>query len=215
MRKSVAAALPGYNWQVEDTNWISIVLRQDGCIVIFNDEGICEYIGATISDFLWEIDLEKPDNCIGPLPDEKPNKIIKWDLGSMPGKESPQPPAQSESAASEAKIVISHIEYDGAETRTEADEYVEITNQGMSAVDISGWQLQVEGVNKVFTFPQDTVVAAAQSLRVYTNQIHEETGGFSFNSKRALWHNRGDVGRLADNKGELKFEYKYGNKATT
>jgi len=220
MYRSVAEALPGDNWQVEGLNWVSIASRQDGCIVIFNDEGICEYSGDAL-EILWDFleDKSLDGNSVilngGPLPDVKPDNIIRWDLGAMPGKEAEQPSVRSELEVPKAKVVISHIQYDGAESRTEADEYVEITNQGGIAVDISGWQLHGEGEKKVFTFPQGTVVAAAQSIRLYTNQFHQETGGFSFNSKRALWNNRGDAGQLIDNQGNLKSEYKYGNKATT
>lgn len=213
MHKSVAEATPGYLWEVGDDNWVSIVFREDGGIVIFNDEGICEYDGEENKVLLEFLDntsiFEGPVLNGGPLPDVKPKEIIKWELGAMPGK--PSAPAHEPSVVN---VAIAHIQYDGAVARTEADEYVEIANQGESAVELSGWQLHSEGVKQVFTFPQGTVIAPGQSIRVYTNQIHQKTGGFSFGSNRAIWHNQGDVAQLTDPSGEVKSRYSYGNKKT-
>ena len=44
--------------------------------------------------------------------------------------------------ADPANVVISTVNYDGLVKRTEADEYIELTNTGGSSVDISGWQIK-------------------------------------------------------------------------
>jgi hypothetical protein len=110
-----------------------------------------------------------------------------------------------------SSVSISHIFFDGKEKYTEADEYAVLINVGNSWVDLSNWQLNA-GKNQQFTFPEYALLKPGGSIRVYTNYIDDNTGGYSFNSKTAIWNNRGDVGRLTDHRGCLVFEYRYGDK---
>jgi hypothetical protein len=86
-------------------------------------------------------------------------------------------------------IQITKIFYDGLVYQTESDEYVEITNFGDEPVDLKGWVLKdiSEGYPS-FTFPSYEL-QPNQSIRVYTNEIHPEYGGFSFGYGRAIWNN--------------------------
>lgn len=111
-------------------------------------------------------------------------------------------------------VVITHIQYDGKVGRVEADEYIEIQNQGPSSVDLSGWRVSAGSVGQDFRFPAVTILLPKQSVRVYTNEIHPETGGFSFGSARAIWNNRGDVGVLVNRSGVEVSRWAYGRKAT-
>jgi hypothetical protein len=63
---------------------------------------------------------------------------------------------------------------------TEADEYVEVLNQGTGAVNLEGWQLidQSDGTPQ-FVFPVYSLQPQS-SVRIYTNEVHPESGGFSF-----------------------------------
>jgi Lamin Tail Domain len=114
-----------------------------------------------------------------------------------------------------AKVIISHIGYDGAVARVESDEYVEVTNTGDAAPDISGWKLHADDLHQDFIFPKDTLLIEGQKVRVYTNQVHAETGGFSYGSKRAIWNNQGDVARLSHSSGKEISRYGYGDKVGT
>ena len=99
-------------------------------------------------------------------------------------------------------IEITHISYKGVVKKTQSDEYVEITNQGSNPADISGWQIASSvGRNKFFTFPAGTTLAVGQKVRVYTNEVHPESGGFSCGSKLSLWKDSGDEARLLDAQG--------------
>ncbi len=101
-----------------------------------------------------------------------------------------------------ADIVISYIHYNGVVPRTESDEYVEITNEGTVSQDLEDWRLVdiAEGYPE-FRFPT-FVLEPGRSIRVYTNEIHLEWGGFSFESGRAVWNNSDtDVAVLYDNAG--------------
>lgn len=100
-------------------------------------------------------------------------------------------------------VKITRIFYDGLAYRTEADEYVEITNLGSQAVDLKGWILKdiSEGYPSL-TFPSYTL-QPGQKIRVYTNQVHSEYGGFSFRSGKAVWNNTiPDTAALFDAQGK-------------
>jgi hypothetical protein len=88
-----------------------------------------------------------------------------------------------------SNVQITYIFYDGVVYRTESDEYVEITNLGNTSQDLKGWVLMdiSEGYPSL-TFPT-YILQPGKSIRVYTNEIHSEYGGFSFRSGKAVWNN--------------------------
>ncbi|MBM4448899.1 MAG: lamin tail domain-containing protein, partial [Chloroflexi bacterium] len=69
--------------------------------------------------------------------------------------------------------------------------------------NLKGWRLNAGDPGQDFIFP-DFNLQPGQSCRVYTNENHPESCGFSFgNSKQALWNNDGDCGYLYDAAGAL------------
>ena len=117
-----------------------------------------------------------------------------------------------DSSLAAPKVVISNILFDGLVKYVESDEYIEISNSGTSHADISGWKINAGNLNQDFTFPPETTLKSGQTYRVYTNQEHPESGGFSFKTGRAIWNNQGDVGYLYDASGELVSSFAYGDK---
>lgn len=111
-------------------------------------------------------------------------------------------------------VVISHVQNKGVVKRTQSDEYVEITNRGSWPADISGWRMDADDAGQVFTFPAGTMLAAGQSVRVYTNEVHPETGGFSYGIGRAIWNDRGDTAKLLDPAGNVMSKLGYGDRST-
>lgn len=107
-------------------------------------------------------------------------------------------------------VTITEIRYDGVVKRTESDEYIEITNQGTDPADISKWHV-VAGTKQEFHFPAGTTLAPRQGVRVYTDEIHSEFGGFSFGSGRSVWSNKGGVGQLFNAAGEQVSTFPYGD----
>ena len=90
---------------------------------------------------------------------------------------------------SETNVRIDCIFFDGAVSRTEADEYVQITDHGSSDQGITGWVLRDNGDNnQSFTFP-GFILNSAATIRVYTNEVHPEWGGFSFGRGSSIWNN--------------------------
>lgn len=98
-------------------------------------------------------------------------------------------PTPSPTPSTAVNVQITKIFYDGLVPSTESDEYVEVTNLGSEPVDLKGWVLKdiSEGYPS-FTFPS-YVLQPGSSVRVYTNEIHLEYGGFSFRSGKAVWNN--------------------------
>jgi Lamin Tail Domain len=105
-------------------------------------------------------------------------------------------------------VVINTVFYDGKEKHTEADEYAEITNLGLHWIDLSGWELSA-GEKQNFVFPARSVLKPNAKIRVYTNQTFVNSGGYSFNSPRAVWNNKGDTAILKDYRGKTVFQYTY------
>lgn len=126
---------------------------------------------------------------------------------------APAPKSKSTNAASATGIFISDVNYDGIVPKTESDEFVIITNNGKTPVDISGYFIYVATTGTqgpTFSFPKKTVpLKAGESVRVYTNEIHKETGGYSFGSGKAIWSNNGGLAVLKDGNGKKVGEYKY------
>ncbi len=103
--------------------------------------------------------------------------------------ESTSNPTTSPMPNTATNVEITKIFYDGLVPRTESDEYVEITNLGSEPVDLKGWVIKdiSEGYPSL-TFPS-YILQPSKSVRVYTNEIHPEYGGFSFGSGKAVWNN--------------------------
>lgn len=111
-----------------------------------------------------------------------------------------------------AAVAITNLQYDGQVPTTESDEYVVLTNRSKSPMNIGNYMIYVASngtQGATFTFPKDAVLAPGASVRVYTNEIHKETGGYSFGSKKAIWNNKGGLAVLKDAAGKKLGEYKY------
>lgn len=116
---------------------------------------------------------------------------------------TPAPPVSS------GAVRITDIFYDGVVSSQEPDEYVEIRNVDSAPVQLEGWTLRDSGSSpKTFTFPS-FVIEPGQTCRVYTNEIHPEWCGFSFNNSAAIWNNGGDCGTLRNQADTVIDSYCY------
>jgi hypothetical protein len=121
------------------------------------------------------------------------------------GQQAAVPPP---APAGEAKVVIQSVAYDGAVYRVESDEYAVIANVGTASINLAGWRLNAGDYGQDFVFPK-LELAAGQRVRVYTDEHHPESGGFSFGSGRAIWNNGGDCGYLYNAAGVEVGSYCY------
>lgn len=107
------------------------------------------------------------------------------------------------------QIIISQIFYDGIVPRIESDEFVEISNIGLEDISLKGWKINAGNSKQNFEFPKKYILKAGEKCRIYTYEIHPESGGFSFQSKSAIWKNSGDIGYLLNDKNELISKWEY------
>lgn len=101
-------------------------------------------------------------------------------------------------------VRIECVFYAGRTSLREADEYVQISNAGTKAEDLSGWVLRnLSRPTPGFTF-RSVILQPGATIRVYTNEIHAEWGGFSFGLDRGIWSNgQSDLAALFDGTGQM------------
>lgn len=75
-------------------------------------------------------------------------------------------------------------------------------------MDLAGWRLNADDAGQDFWFPS-FALQSGQSCRVYTNEGHPESCGFSFGNGQALWANDGECGHLFDPSGAEVSTYCY------
>ena len=121
------------------------------------------------------------------------------------------PPVSNEAVQVNTSVKIIDIFFNGVKGSREPDEYVEISNNGSEPVDITDWELQDVNGNREYKWENYTL-QPAEKIRVYTNETHPETGGFSFASDNAIWRNGGDIAELYDVDKQLVARYTYGDR---
>jgi hypothetical protein len=109
-------------------------------------------------------------------------------------------------------IVIECIFFDGQMPGSESDEYVQLLNSSGFQVDLAGWVLQdtADGTPS-FEFPSHPVQPGGR-VRVYTDEVHPEWGGFSFGRGTSVWNNNErepDTAGLFNAQGQLVSEKSY------
>ena len=131
---------------------------------------------------------------------EKQASSVIVDTESPAPSENPEPsPPESQQ---NVNVQITDIFYDGLVPSVESDEYVEITNLGALQVDLAGWVLKDISGNPSFTFPS-YILQPGKQLRVYTNEVHSEYGGFTFGYGKAIWNNSNpDTAALFNDQGQ-------------
>ena len=81
-------------------------------------------------------------------------------------------------------VKIACIFFDGVVPRSESDEYVQISNAGQAPQEMLGWLLRDrDDERQEFVFPAWTL-NPGDVVRVYTNEVHPQWGGFSFGEAR-------------------------------
>ncbi len=107
-------------------------------------------------------------------------------------------------------VKIANIFFNGVVGSREPDEYVEISNNGREPVDITDWELQDVTGSREYKW-ESYQLQPGEKIKVYTNETHPESGGFSFGSANAIWGNSGDVAELYDADKQLVARYTYGD----
>ena len=107
-------------------------------------------------------------------------------------------------------VKITNLFFNGVKGNNEPDEYVEITNSGSQPVDITDWVLKDPKGDDEYKWEGFTL-QPGQMIRVYTNEVHPESGGFTFGASHAIWANSGGTTELYDSDQQLVSRYPYGS----
>ena len=198
------------NYETWDgTNWTAKIKVNADCSVIFthapngdwsksHDDTIINYKTWGGTNWTAKVKVKSGSSAIPPAPAPEPAPL-------------PKPADPDIIITAIADVYMSNLVYKGQVKRIQSDEYVELTNRGNKAADISGWKITSAGSAKQwFIFPAGSALGAGKSLRIYTNEVHPETGGYSFASKTAIWNDAGDELNLFNAKGENVATLTYG-----
>lgn len=109
-----------------------------------------------------------------------------------------------------ASLVVSniHAEAAGDDHENLNDEYIELTNEGSSAITMTGWTLSDEA-NHVYDFPAGFTLEPDDSVTIYTGSGSDSDTQLYWNSGSAVWNNTGDMIIVINSKGETVIEREY------
>ena len=100
-------------------------------------------------------------------------------------------------------VVISTVHY-------KDEEYVELRNENDLPVDLTGWVLRDKNdADQSFTFAEGTELKPGSTTKVFTSPNHKQ----SFESKRPIWNDKGDVAELLNADGKVVSTFAYGSYA--
>ncbi|MEV5156866.1 lamin tail domain-containing protein [Streptomyces sp. NPDC053728] len=114
--------------------------------------------------------------------------------------------APASAASHQGGLHLGKIQYDspGKDTRTNTSlvaEYVDIHNNGKSALQLKGYKLK-DNTGYTYTFPSFTV-AAGKTVRVHTGKGRNSGAHVYGNRGSYVWNNTGDKARLVKPSGTL------------
>ncbi len=103
-------------------------------------------------------------------------------------------------------IEIGHIRYDAAGDDNDNlnDEWVEFTNPGESALDLTGWSVKDESATHRYHFPDGFVIEPGATVRLHTGCGDDDASSlFWCNQGSAVWNNSGDTVFVVDPNGNV------------
>uniref|UniRef100_UPI00145F9689 lamin tail domain-containing protein n=1 Tax=Candidatus Roseilinea sp. NK_OTU-006 TaxID=2704250 RepID=UPI00145F9689 len=136
-------------------------------------------------------------------------------LPATPAEPPPQPtptPIKMGSIVYQGTVRILSIQPVGSGPN-QADEYVELYNEGLQQVDLNGWTLKAiriadNTIIDTFLFGNGAVIAAGQVCRIYTNVlVAPDNCGFSggFASDQPIWPDNGGARASLFNQGNVEY----------
>lgn len=91
----------------------------------------------------------------------------------------------------------------GRDERNLNGEYVVVSNEGTTPVDLSGWWL-CSAVADCFVFPEGTRIGSRGDLRVHTGHGRNTLREVYMGRGRPVWANWADMATLSDRAGEVR-----------
>ncbi len=143
-------------------------------------------------------------------PTANPNLSASWYAGCMGGS-----PGVPYTACSE-NLIYSEINYNSS-AADDAGDWIELHNKNAVAYPLAGWTIRDGSSNNVYTFPANTTIAPNGYIVAYSDAtkfnaqhpgIANKVGPIGFGFAAV-----GDVIRVFDNTGKLRFSVCYGSSA--
>jgi len=101
-----------------------------------------------------------------------------------------------------------HADAAGDESSNLNDEYIVFSNDGSTALDLSGWTVQDEA-GRTYTFPDGFTLAAGETVTLHTGSGSDTETDLYWGSGSAIWNNGGDTVTVTNSEGTVVIEESY------
>ncbi|WP_126664350.1 lamin tail domain-containing protein [Haloterrigena salifodinae] len=129
------------------------------------------------------------------------------DIGVWNYSEPSNPPSDG---GGDSDLIVSniHAEAAGNDHENLNGEYIELTNEGSSSIDMTGWTL-ADDADHTFYFPSGFSLESGESVTIYSGSGSNSETELYWGSGRAIWNNSGDtiIVTNADGKTVINREY--------
>ncbi len=107
--------------------------------------------------------------------------------------------------ASSAEMAITRLEPDapGDDSQNPNGEWVEVTNEGSSPIELTGWSLRDESSQHRFEFPVGFQLGSGDKVRVLSGCGNAAGDQLYWCGDDPIWSNRGDTAYLLDPSGNV------------
>jgi len=102
-------------------------------------------------------------------------------------------------------LQITAVNFDAAgdDNQNENGEWVEITNQGNGAADLTGWRIEDEGPDHTYFFTDAFELAPGARVTLHSGTGADTPTTLYWGESNAVWNNPGDTASLFDSAGLL------------
>jgi hypothetical protein len=114
---------------------------------------------------------------------------------------------QEEDSSTDSQITITNASFVAPSPEKENlnEEWVEISNDGSSDADLTGWTLE-DGQNHTYIFPDFGLTAGAK-VKIRTGIGDDTSEDLFWNRSSSIWNNGGDTATLTDAEGNIVSRY--------
>ncbi len=130
------------------------------------------------------------------------------DVGIWDYIETSSSTSSSDGQDGDLEVSNIHAEATGNDHENLNGEYIELTNEGSSSIDMSRWTL-ADDADHTFYFPSGFELDADESVTIYTGSGTNSNSELYWGSGRAIWNNTGDTIIVTNDSGETVINREY------
>lgn len=112
-------------------------------------------------------------------------------------------PTRTSTPTATPKYDASIFEIVNSDTADPLNEYVSIFNSGYSTVNMTGWYIRDDGLNR-YDFPTNFNIASKKIIRLWTKSGQNTTSDLYWGSAVEVWNDVSECAYLRDNSGGEK-----------